>query len=332
LNSRISYNYELDYLLSLGSYLRNIKGSKEKSSDNNAMIWKEYFNSQNNTFLFNDLSVMMKSHLFQSYTAEYIEENGVKALIKLKPDDFYKDIASYIPFKKEECSTPEKLYKSYEHYIKESYRNSPEDFIVFKEIIFNHSDFLLRFQNALTVTLAIFENDIYNAQSKLTINKLIEEQIKLYESQGNDYLDNLIIFNQNSTNSPKDKIKLYLLYFANKSYCLSFDKSHLSFGYSAYEKLIKKNINADMQAFIKIISDAKRYMILKLLSERPYYGAEIAEKVGLTTATVSHHLDRIAKLKLLSVKNGINNRVYFSVNQEILESYLDSIKNDLLKY
>ena len=42
--------------------------------------------------------------------------------------------------------------------------------------------------------------------------------------------------------------------------------------------------------FLKAVSDRKRMDIIELLTEKPWYVNEIAEKIGMSAATTSYHI------------------------------------------
>ncbi len=54
--------------------------------------------------------------------------------------------------------------------------------------------------------------------------------------------------------------------------------------------------------FFKTLSDQNRLRIIGLLAEQPLSVEQLAEKLGLTSSTVSHHLSRLSKAKLVSAR------------------------------
>lgn len=69
------------------------------------------------------------------------------------------------------------------------------------------------------------------------------------------------------------KVIMGIMLFELYDYSLSFEGTK--------DKIIEK---------CKAIGDDTRFTILNLISERPYYVKELAEKMGLTSASISHHL------------------------------------------
>lgn len=73
----------------------------------------------------------------------------------------------------------------------------------------------------------------------------------------------------------------------------------------------------------KALSDPSRLDILTLLREKPHYNREIAEKLGLSPATVMHHTDLLLQSGLVALASGAENlkRIYFQLVPEQLERY-----------
>lgn len=68
---------------------------------------------------------------------------------------------------------------------------------------------------------------------------------------------------------------------------------------------------------LRVMGDGSKLSILRLTSEKPMYGIQIAEALGLTTATVSHHMAQLAEQELVIVEREAN-RTYYRANTEML--------------
>ena len=66
--------------------------------------------------------------------------------------------------------------------------------------------------------------------------------------------------------------------------------------------MAKKNQNADLLAFFKALADANRLRIIGILANQSGTVERLAEQLGLSEATVSHHLNRLAEIGLVSAK------------------------------
>ena len=88
----------------------------------------------------------------------------------------------------------------------------------------------------------------------------------------------------------------------------------------------KKMGSEDIVNFGKLLSDKSKVDILEMTSKKPCYGKEIASELGLSTATISYHVNALMKLGLLKTELSAN-RVYYSMNYEKLSDYLEDIKD-----
>lgn len=74
----------------------------------------------------------------------------------------------------------------------------------------------------------------------------------------------------------------------------------------------------DMLNYAKVLSDGSKLEILRLLSQRSYINRELAEALGLSTATISHHMSVLTELGL--VRTAISaNRVLYDLNRDKLK-------------
>lgn len=72
----------------------------------------------------------------------------------------------------------------------------------------------------------------------------------------------------------------------------------------------------------KIISDRTRLEILREVIAEPTYGKLIAEKLNLTTATISHHIEVLKSVNLITEKRKKNIK-YFEANEEEIRKLFD---------
>lgn len=87
----------------------------------------------------------------------------------------------------------------------------------------------------------------------------------------------------------------------------------------------------DVVNYGKVFSDSSKLEILRLLSQRCYINRELAQALGLSTATISHHMSVLTELGLVHTTISAN-RVLYDLNREKLTevsggiaSYLDGL-------
>lgn len=94
-----------------------------------------------------------------------------------------------------------------------------------------------------------------------------------------------------------------------------------------FEVFISKGLNKeDIVEIGKILSDKSKVDILELISKKPYYGKELADALGLTTATISYHVNALLRTSCLQAQIKAN-KVYYSIDNEKLGVYLDGVKS-----
>lgn len=94
--------------------------------------------------------------------------------------------------------------------------------------------------------------------------------------------------------------------------------------YSSYEDALLSSLKA--------LGDNTRLNIMYNLAENPMYIQELAERLDLTPATISHHIDILLKNKLISITMDAekNKKVYYKINKDKLKSLalaIESIPN-----
>lgn len=84
--------------------------------------------------------------------------------------------------------------------------------------------------------------------------------------------------------------------------------------------------SAELELQMKALSDRNRILILRMLARNKEYGAKIAEYLGITTATVSHHLELLKKAGFVKEEK-VGTIKYFSYNQEHAEATLEQLQD-----
>lgn len=69
---------------------------------------------------------------------------------------------------------------------------------------------------------------------------------------------------------------------------------------------------------LKVMGDKSKFEILRILSEQPKFGLELAGALEISTATISHHMSQLEEMDLVRTERD-SNRVYYSLNRETVE-------------
>ena len=73
---------------------------------------------------------------------------------------------------------------------------------------------------------------------------------------------------------------------------------------------------------LKLLADKSKFQILAHVRDEAAYGSELAKRLELTTATVSHHMNALLAAGLVEVRH-VENRVYYTANKEALKEVLE---------
>lgn len=81
----------------------------------------------------------------------------------------------------------------------------------------------------------------------------------------------------------------------------------------------------EMQPVFKALGDGSKADILMFVKDKPAYGSEIAKQFSLTTATVSHHMNKLVQLRLVQTEMR-DGRVYYQAKKDTLREMFEQCK------
>ncbi len=120
---------------------------------------------------------------------------------------------------------------------------------------------------------------------------------------------------------------------------LVFPVSQLIFEKSCYYGLLSEKVmksgktNQKPQELLlmklKALSDSSKLGIISLLKVSPKYNLEIAQQLGLTAATMSHHMNVLLNCGLVGVEKK-DGKVYYHLKKESLQSLIKELEEALL--
>lgn len=101
-------------------------------------------------------------------------------------------------------------------------------------------------------------------------------------------------------------------------------------GYTIRDCYESETTLSDEQALktLRLISEKNKFEILSLTKEAPAYGSVLAQHLGLTTATISHHTNELYEAHLLNLEKK-GNRIYYSTNEEMLRKLIRYLEGKL---
>lgn len=101
-----------------------------------------------------------------------------------------------------------------------------------------------------------------------------------------------------------------------------FDISEIIFDHQGIDE-------GETLAALKLLSDKSKYDILKNLKQAPCYGAQLAQKLGLSPATISHHMNTLLSQELVRF-DVQENRVYYHLDTRRMREMMDRLRHIFL--
>ena len=83
-------------------------------------------------------------------------------------------------------------------------------------------------------------------------------------------------------------------------------------------------------AMLKLLADKSKFQILSATVDKSAYGAELANMLGLTTATISHHTTALLDQNLLSLDK-VDTKIYYRTNPEMIRALIQYLQDKLLR-
>lgn len=82
-------------------------------------------------------------------------------------------------------------------------------------------------------------------------------------------------------------------------------------------------------AMLKLLGDKSKFGILSSTVKEPAYGAQLAERLGVTTATVSHHTSALLEQDLISLDK-VDTKIYYRANPTQIRALIQYLEEHLL--
>lgn len=81
--------------------------------------------------------------------------------------------------------------------------------------------------------------------------------------------------------------------------------------------------------FLKLLSDSTKLSILQHLRQERAYSGQLADALGLSGPTISHHMSLLTNLRLVGIEK-LGNRIYYELDTVTISAYLEELRRSLL--
>lgn len=142
-------------------------------------------------------------------------------------------------------------------------------------------------------------------------------------------LSDIISFDSDSPEKYPETIIIFPSYYHQENRIFSYDgKSDIAIfiaGIQMIEKLLDdSNMEEKVIELSRALSDNKRISIIRELNKAPHYGYELAQKLNLSSPTISHHMRILFRLGLVTTSK-YENKIYYEVKKDKLNQSLTEI-------
>jgi DNA-binding transcriptional ArsR family regulator len=116
---------------------------------------------------------------------------------------------------------------------------------------------------------------------------------------------------------------------------LSQEVNYLRFGLKIEDflenmKILDENYMLERVTALKNLGDKTRYSVMKCVASGMHSTKKIAESLGVSSATISYHLNNLLSCRLISYES-IDGKLKAVVNKEWLEELLEEVKKDFIE-
>jgi len=165
---------------------------------------------------------------------------------------------------------------------------------------------------------AIYDREILNFKDEF------EDEIKFRNSF-------LMIQFDGSTDSIKNiDVCITIIPEYSLMYKISEDKSAMTVlvGFGMKKIATNQEVTLSQEVF-KSLGDPTKLMIIQMAAKEPLCAKDLATKLNLSKATISHHLSILITLKLLTLNLQDGKKLYYSTNKELLKRLFENFISDL---
>jgi len=130
------------------------------------------------------------------------------------------------------------------------------------------------------------------------------------------------------------EFKIYLCYLEEFTpRYLSYKKTHMFlYGFSEDQKFEWAKRGEHSKEIFKILADETRMEILRLVSKKKWHRNHLVKQMGLTSATMTYHLNKLVSLGMIDVvANEEGKKAQYAINSVKLRTLVDAAVNDILK-
>ena len=191
-----------------------------------------------------------------------------------------------------------------------------------------------RFFHTMTQSLESFNASFFSESMdhiESILQKKAAEHEKLLRKDPENFIEHLTLGSFKALLAQREEIVFIPVYIHQK--CIDMGnagETYVVYGLAHEARLYGEDVRKKTDAFIKALGDPSRLTILRLISGRKWYGKELAERLDLSTATVSYHLEKLMAAGLIQIESSKQRRLLYSVNTKGIQDLISSLETEFL--
>ncbi|GKX30422.1 hypothetical protein SH1V18_29020 [Vallitalea longa] len=165
------------------------------------------------------------------------------------------------------------------------------------------------------------------------MDKKLQKHRQLLKEDKDKFFDTIVmLIDKDIVNN--QKVDFFICYFneigLGLRFCDDKDIYTIIYGYGLEQKFDDNMKKMEYKELIKLLNDDNRFEIMSLLGKRAWYSKELADKLGITTATMSYHIKKISTLGILDIETGKNKRLYYRLNKNKLIKIVNNMLFEII--
>lgn len=168
------------------------------------------------------------------------------------------------------------------------------------------------------------------------VDNFISEKLKLHNARFSknplEFLNNIGLGDYSKITAEFPSMKIFISYYTDLGIYYGMFGPHfgLYYGFYSEERYSQQQDQDRYKNLFKALADERRLEIIRLTSARPWYNKELADYFGLTSATLSYHLNLLLDIGILNFVPSDNNRYYYTTNKEALQMIFNASLQSLI--
>lgn len=218
--------------------------------------------------------------------------------------------------------------------IEDDLRNDMQD-LDKVEIYMDYFRYPNEMKERLVITLREYYNKFFESieqEVKDFMDKKINEHRLLIKEDYDKFFDNMVMLIDKDVVIDKE-VKFYICYFSEIGCGLRYTEDGvytITYGYGLEQKYDDNMKKMEYRELIKLLNDDNRFKIIDLLGKRSWYSKELADHLGITTATMSYHIKKMSTLGIFDIETGKNKRLYYRLNKNKFIKIVNNMLFDII--